>query len=123
LVGFGIIQIPAPVASEFFGFISLIIVLGQVSEMPKPINLEYNIFNFLGKISYGIYVFHPIVIFFLSIFLKNIHVNVYLKYIIVYISVFSSTILIAYLSFTFYEKPFLQLKNKFSSILSTNSKV
>ena len=122
LVGIDLIQIPAPISSEFFGLISLVLVIGQVSNESKIINLELPLFNFLGKISYGIYVFHPIVIFLLSFLIKNININIYLKYGLVYSSVFSITIILAFFSYNFYEMPFLKLKTKFSSILSSNSK-
>jgi peptidoglycan/LPS O-acetylase OafA/YrhL len=36
------------------------------------INIEYPIFNFLGKISYGIYVYHFIVLFLISLPLRHV---------------------------------------------------
>lgn len=78
------------------------------------INLEKKVLNFLGKISYGIYVFHWLIILFtfkLIAFLKienNLIINL-----VVYIGTIGLTILIAYLSYNYFEKFFLKLKVKF----------
>ena len=123
LMGIGVLNFPAPMATEIIAFISLFIIMGQVTIKSRMINLERNIPDFLGKISYGIYVIHPMVIFSLSMLFKQIEINLYLKYALVYISVFTITIVLAYLSYEFYEKPFLSLKSRFSTVLSYNSRL
>lgn len=75
---------------------------------------DFHLFKFLGKISYGIYMYHWIVIelIFRTSFINSINnsqVNIF-----IYTSVFSLTILIAYVSFRFIETPFLNFKKKLS---------
>ena len=97
------------------------IIIINVAFNPKPlINLENKLFNFLGRISYGIYVYHVIIIFLLGKLLINrIPVfNSTLQIIILVVLVLLITIAIAFVSYNFYEKKFLLLKTKFSKILS-----
>ena len=52
--------IPAPIRAEYISVVSLLVIMaGLVS---KPL-LENRVMNYLGKISYGIYVIHPLLIF------------------------------------------------------------
>ncbi len=52
--------IPAPIRAEYISVVSLMVIMaGLVS---KPL-LENRVMNYLGKISYGIYVIHPLLIF------------------------------------------------------------
>ena len=52
--------IPAPIRAEYISLVSLLVIMaGLVS---KPL-LENRVMNYLGKISYGIYVIHPLLIF------------------------------------------------------------
>jgi len=80
-------------------------------------------FEYVGKISYGMYLFHSIAIaFFLRLFghftsLTNLQFNFLL-----YILVFGSTILISALSYTFFEKPILNYKKRYMVVQSSNSK-
>jgi len=114
--------IPAPIIPEITAIISLILIIGQVdTSSKKVINLENFIFDFLGKISYGIYVIHPIVILFFSYIYANLSLPIVIKSIIVYSSVIFTTLVLAYLSYEYYEKCFLKLKNKFTVIESANS--
>lgn len=97
------------------------IILAQIQQKNRIFNLENRVFNFFGKISYGIYVWHPLIILTLSkaLIFKTKDSN--LNYIIVYLLSFCATILIAYLSYEYYEKQFLKLKSKFTTIKSRNS--
>ena len=83
-------------------------------------------YTYLGKISYGIYVIHP-----LLIFIGNRILGPMLSrsewtqnhgggFAIIFISVTGLTILIAGLSYKYFEMPFLRMKDKFSVVKSTN---
>ena len=83
--------------------------------------------NYLGKISYGIYVIHP---FLLYVGTRTIG-NVLAKsewaqnqggvcFAIIFIAVTGLTIMIAGLSYKYFEMPFLRMKDKFSVVKSTN---
>ncbi len=77
--------------------------------------------NFLGKISYGIYVIHPLMILFVSKLIRDWQINGSLKLIVAYLMVLTSTILCAYLSYQYFEKYFLKLKDKFVVVPSVSS--
>lgn len=98
-------------------FTGLIFSLFMISvTLPSSkINLEYRPLIYLGTISYGIYIFHP-------------YVSILVRYVmslsdsvnglimdhpwILYICVISIGILIAHLSYTYYERYFLDMKNR-----------
>ncbi len=108
--------------NEIISVVGLFLIIGQIRKRNRIINLENNLFDFLGKISYGIYVIHPLFIFFFSKFLSEIAVNVYWRYFIVYFSILSTTIFISYISFQYFEKIFLKLKKNFVVVNSTPTK-
>ena len=58
--------IPAPFRIQYMAVLSLVVIMSQLKEEPFVVNLETPFFDFIGKISYGIYVIHPILIFLFS---------------------------------------------------------
>jgi peptidoglycan/LPS O-acetylase OafA/YrhL len=102
------------------------ILIANVSANPKTfITLENGIFNFLGKISYGLYIYNMIVIFLAAYFLKDfiatLDSDLY-KYLIIFGTSIGFTVLISYISYYQFELRFLKMKAKYSKIHSTNSK-
>ena len=97
----------------------LVIIIGQVNIKNRLVSFDNQTFDFLGKISFGIYVYHPFLIFVLSTILIKFNIADIYKYPIVYISILGTTILISYLSFEFFEKKFIKLKNRFAVIKSS----
>lgn len=85
----------------------------------KGIKIKNPVLNYLGQISYGIYMFHVIalntvVFLFLKVeWLKTFNDN--MTIILIYILTFALTILMAHLSYRYFETYFLKLKNKFRS--------
>lgn len=98
----------------------LIIILNVSSNKDTLISLENKVMNFIGKISYGLYVYHMIIIYLISHILTS--QNYQLNHFIIYPVVLIITILTATFSYTFFETPFLRIKNKYSIIKSTNTK-
>ena len=83
----------------------------------KPIKfLENKTMNYLGKISYGIYMYHAIMIQFVGLlYLKGIsklNLNGTLDILIITFLVISLTILTSHLSYKYYESYFLKLKHR-----------
>ena len=104
-----------------YSVLFLIIILNVSLNKNCFLKLENKLFVFLGNLSYGIYMYHMIVIALLVGALKqfNFEVNnsIASQLIIYSISIFV-TILVSWLSYTFFEKPFLKLKHKFTVIKS-----
>lgn len=109
---------------EIVAVFMVILIINQISGYKKVINLENKIFDYLGKISFGIYVYNPLVIFILySIISEYIKLqeNIY-SYTCVYAIVVLINILFAHLSYHSLEKFFLKLKYKFVTVKSIASK-
>jgi len=104
--------------SEINSVFYLIIILNVATNNKSLISLEKKVFNFIGKISYGIYVYHLTVIYVLAYFLKDVNIN----YIVVHLLTLTITILTAKLSYHYFEIPFLKMKKKFTVIKSSNVK-
>jgi peptidoglycan/LPS O-acetylase OafA/YrhL len=106
--------------NEIISFVALFLIIGQIKVANRIINLDSTIFNFLGKISYGIYVIHPILIFYFS--KSMMHLDIYLpfKYFFVYFSILIMTIIISHICYKYFEKYFLDLKHKFVVVKSTS---
>lgn len=114
--------IPAPIRPQFISLVALGLIMSQVAATPKIINLENKCFDFVGKISYGIYVIHPIVIFLLSKLYCKLSVDCRLpiQYGMIYFGTTIITIILAWISYTLYEKPFLRWKSRFAVVHSQN---
>ena len=99
--------------SIFFSFI----ILEQSycdNSLVKFSRIKY--FNFFGKISYGLYCYHGVIITIvlqISGFLSESLLNSLVLYPII---IFFSTLMVSQLSFKFYESKFLNFKSKFSFI-------
>lgn len=120
-MGIGLLYIPAVVSHELIAVASLSMIVGQISTKNRIFSLENYFFDFIGKISYGIYVIHPLIVFLLSKFYKHLDIYIPVKYFLVYTSVIGLTILFAWISYKYYESPFLKLKGKFTIVKSSNS--
>lgn len=89
--------------TEIISIIALLIIVGQIRVNNRVVNIEIPAMEFLGKISHGIYVIHPLLIFQLSKMLVQITIPYSIKYFVVFGTIIGATILLAYLSFTYFE--------------------
>ncbi len=105
--------------NEIYSILFGIIILNFATNDTIKINLENRFFNYLGNISYGIYMYHPIAIVLSIAFCKSINFNTNW---IIYPLSFILTVIIAGLSYKYFESFFLKFKDKFSVILSGNNK-
>ena len=102
-----------------YALLFLVVIL-NVSSNPKSfLKLETKIFNFLGQISYGLYMYHMMVVVFVIQITKKFFEGGTIGFdIVVYLGAITLSILVAYLSYQFFEKPFLKLKEKFTIVSS-----
>ena len=129
LVGFIVIflaainrfHVASIVDNEFVSMIAVVLIIGQISIKNRLINLDTELFDYLGKMSYGIYIIHPLIIF---LFYKFISVGdpVWYKYVLIYLGVIAATLITAHLSYKYYETYFLKLKRKVSVVVSSGTK-
>lgn len=101
------------VYSMFFAFVMMEQIFAERSFFKIG---KIKVFTYLGKISYGLYCFHMIAMFFVVYVLMKLNYPVTLpdkKLIMIEaISAFGLTILISIISYNFFEKKFLLLKAK-----------
>lgn len=116
--------LPSPITNEVIALVSLLVIMAGL--LRKPI-LENRVMNYLGKISYGIYVIHPILLYVGTRLLNTtlsqsecLQKQGGVRFAIIFIAVTGLTILIAGLSYRYYEMPFLRMKDRFSVVKSTN---
>ncbi len=114
---------PSPCQAEYIAFLALILIMSQVATKPFIINLENRVCDFIGKISYGIYVIHPMLIYLLSLAWNKMQVALPdgVQITLIYTFVTAITIFVAWLSYTFYEKRFLRIKTRFAVVQSKSS--
>jgi peptidoglycan/LPS O-acetylase OafA/YrhL len=86
----------------------------NIVQHPK-INIDNSITRFLGKISYGIYLYHWIIIILMVKYIPKFN-TIYFYNFVLYSSILSLTIFVSWLSFATYEKFFLNLKKKYEVV-------
>lgn len=99
----------------------------NVSSNPRStVKLENRFFNAVGKFSYGIYMFHPAIIYMLLIGFDKVgftDTSNPIYNVILYALVISLTIGVSALSYRFFEMPFLRLKNRLAVVQSGDAPV
>lgn len=102
----------------------LSIIIGQIHVSNRIVNLENRVVSYLGRLSFGIYVYHPLLILIISkIFKANNLVNTSNELfcsVIIFLLIPTFTIIISHFSYYYFEIHFLKLKQKFTVIKSTN---
>lgn len=77
------------------------------------LSLENRFFNYIGRLSYSIYIIHNAIIFLCGTLIPWEEVeHLPLRYVLVVVIVFASSTFLGHLSFKFIEKPFLRLKER-----------
>ena len=94
---------------EIYAILFAIIILNLATNKALATILENKMFNYLGGVSYGIYMYHSIAI------VIAIKLSMYFKIdFIIYPIAILLTILFSHISYKHLEKPFLKLKKRFS---------
>jgi peptidoglycan/LPS O-acetylase OafA/YrhL len=109
------LYISAYIDHEIYSVFFLTMIL-NVSTIPKSlVNLENPAIDFLGKISYGLYVYNAPVILALS------RLKIFSYPAQIYVAAPAATVVVAALSYYLFEKRFIEMKRGASVILSQNS--
>jgi peptidoglycan/LPS O-acetylase OafA/YrhL len=106
---------------EFYSVLIAYMVLNLAANPASIIRLNYKWMTYLGTMAYGIYLYHPIMrILSLEAVMRlfNSKIIGWQMEVSYYSMTIASTLLMAILSHTFIEKPFLNLKKKFSFVNS-----
>lgn len=105
-----------PLSHELVAIATGCIIIAQIIEKNKLINLETKVLDFIGRISFGIYITHNLIILYCSKLIgKFVKPNI-LKYLFVYFFVITIVILFSYLSYNYFEKWFLRMKLRYAII-------
>jgi peptidoglycan/LPS O-acetylase OafA/YrhL len=120
IIGFTTLKMPLSIFSDDFYAVFFVFLIINISQNKNAlINLESKIFNFLGRISYGIYMYHVLVIFVFQKLVYNQVDNIF--YYFSYLSIIVIlTVVMAYLSNRYIETYFLKKKTLLAKIKSSN---
>ena len=102
------------VQDEVYGFLFYYIILSSSCKEESVLRLENKLWSFLGKLSYGVYMWHMIVLGLLLAFIKSTRMlSPAIDDSLLYVTTLPLTILVAWLSYNYIEKPFLQRKKQY----------
>lgn len=121
LITFNKFHLASVIDGELVSVITVFLIMGQITKTNQIINLENAFCDFIGKISYGLYVIHPLLIFYFSKLIGHFNTDSFIYYLFIYTLITLSTVIIAYLSYEYYEKRFLKLKSKYTTVKSVTT--
>lgn len=115
-------MLPAPIRPQVLAVLSLATLMGQVGCRPV-ISLENRVCDSVGKVSYGIYVIHPVMIYFASMAWRQWGIEMPAGWcnVLIYCGMTLAVYAVAWVSYRYWESPFLKLKNKFAIVQSSSS--
>ncbi len=97
--------------------VTTVVTIYYAHLLNKPyINLSNKYIDYLGKISFGVYVYHPLVIGYSALFFKNLHMPATVKTGLFFITVIVFTIGLSVLSYKYFENYFLKLKLNYAVV-------
>ncbi|MCB0762297.1 MAG: acyltransferase [Flavobacteriales bacterium] len=105
-----------------YGVLFLIVIINVSTNPSSVVKLENKVFDLLGKISYGIYMYHLVVITFVLhafhwLFPEIQHLGI-MQGLALYIICTLLTIFVSWASYTWFEHRFIRMKHKFSKVIS-----
>ncbi|MBV4356168.1 acyltransferase family protein [Pinibacter aurantiacus] len=102
------------ISALFINFLFLYLILDVSSVDSGILKIKSKLLSTFGEISYGIYMYHMLVIFTIILFLKKYlaQMNPVLSNIVFYLVVIPAVLLVSYLSKKYFENYFLSLKEK-----------
>lgn len=114
---YGPIHVVSFIDYQLNAIVYIVIIINVATNERTLLTIDNAIFNFLGKISYGIYIYHMLVIFSLAHLQRSYGISfAYFTYVTITVSL---TLLIAWISYNKFEKRFIKMKYKYSLIKSS----
>ncbi|HTB07322.1 MAG TPA: acyltransferase [Bacteroidia bacterium] len=114
------------ISFEVYSMLYLIIILNLALNPATILKLNYKWMDYLGKTSYGIYLYNPILRIICLEVIERCYGHIIIGWqmnLLLYAGTIASTLLISILSFELFESKFLRLKSKYSvaqkAVLST----
>jgi peptidoglycan/LPS O-acetylase OafA/YrhL len=111
-------QIAAITDGLVVAVLAVVLIVNGACNPHRLISLEREPFKFLGKISYGIYVYHPMMIFFAAKAWAALSLPSAMRLPFAYSVVVVGTLLISHLSYQYFEKAFLRIKTRWERVPS-----
>ncbi len=112
---------------EFYALFFCFMLLNLAGNPASLVKLDHPVTRFMGDISYGLYMYHPLLItlcmnslllLWPGLPVQNDAANP-LFMVLLYTSSFALTTVVAWLSYQYFEKPFLSLKDRFAVVASS----
>ncbi|NGM63421.1 acyltransferase [Sphingobacterium sp. SGG-5] len=124
LIAFNKFHLFSIIDHEIVAVFVVVLIINQISDYKPVISLENRVFDYLGRISYGIYVYNPLVIFLFYSVVKLYGglPNHIVSYSLVFIGVILFNISAAHISYFTLERYFLRFKSKYTTVKSKASK-
>ncbi|MGC3947723.1 MAG: acyltransferase [Chryseolinea sp.] len=116
LVAINRFHIASIIDHEILAIATAVIILSQVQSV-SIFSLENRLLNYLGKISFGMYVFNPLIIEVLSLLTGNILPKIiWLRFVMIFTIVPFLVVAVSHISFNYFERWFLRWKEKFAVV-------
>jgi peptidoglycan/LPS O-acetylase OafA/YrhL len=110
------------IANEIISILTLVIIFNQINNDNPIISLENKVLDYLGKISFGLYIYNPLIIYFFAFVFAKIPIeNSALKIVLIILTNFTTIIVISHLSYFYFEKRFLKIKHRYTTVESVAS--
>jgi peptidoglycan/LPS O-acetylase OafA/YrhL len=111
-----------PMKNLAISFLYILFILNVSTNPRSTVKLENRVFNYLGRISYGLYMYHNFVIYLVLLALSYTgfnQVNTLFYNVTLYTIVIGLTIGVSALSYNTFERFFLGFKDRFTIVAST----
>lgn len=106
---------------EIVSVISVFLIMNAVLGTRPFKFLNNSILDYIGRISFGVYVYHPLILYLgARFFLNQIKtLDITYQYIVIYTATIILTLFVSAISFKYFEGWFLRLKDKFMQVKSS----
>jgi peptidoglycan/LPS O-acetylase OafA/YrhL len=106
---------------DIVAMITIVLIINVSQNDRSIVKLSFWPMDLCGRISYGIYVYHVIILFFMASLLSNYGGPQGMKYFLLYAVTIGLTVLVAHASYELFEKRFLRWKGSYSVVSSSAS--